>query len=213
MPSPRPGGLAAVTLVLLLLAAGCALSGHPPGTAGQARHQESSAAAAEYLAAAEPANRRLDAEVQSYADHEHRNLAAAEAALRAEAVTERWFDQCPHPNHTKAKNPSTTTVTPRLRPLGNKFSTGLMSSVALRGMRGWQHPMRLRNDRGGEEVAMRLGMVHTPVGEPSVAVRRGDDWVPLLTVPAVGRVRLPPKTDARAAQGDGDDERPRGLER
>jgi hypothetical protein len=32
--------------------------------------------------------------VQSYADHEHRNLAAAEAALRAEAVTERWFDQC-----------------------------------------------------------------------------------------------------------------------
>src|SRR5438105_3905981 len=51
-------------------------------------------AAADYLATAEPANRRLDAEVQSYADHEHRNLAAAEAALRAEAVTERRFDQC-----------------------------------------------------------------------------------------------------------------------
>jgi hypothetical protein len=66
---------------------------HPPGTGGQALHQESPAAAAKYLAAAEPANRRLDAEVQSYADHEHRNLAAAEAALRAEAVTERWFDQ------------------------------------------------------------------------------------------------------------------------
>jgi hypothetical protein len=41
-----------------------------------------------------PANRRLDAEVQSYADHEHRNLVAAEADLRAEAATERWFDQC-----------------------------------------------------------------------------------------------------------------------
>ena len=83
-----------MTLVLSLLAAGCTPSGHPPGTAGQASHQESSAAAAEYLAVAEPANRRLDAEVQSYDDHEHRNLAAAEAALRAEAVTERRFDQC-----------------------------------------------------------------------------------------------------------------------
>jgi hypothetical protein len=78
--------------VLFLLTAGCSPSGHPPGTSGQAPHQESSAAAVEYLATAEPANRRLDAEVQSYADHEHRNLAAAEAALRAEAVTERWFD-------------------------------------------------------------------------------------------------------------------------
>lgn len=94
MPNPRPGGLPAMMLVLFLLAAGCALSGHPPGTGGQAPHQESSAAAAEYLAAAEPANRRLDTEVQRYADHEHRNLAAAEAALRAEAVTERRFDQC-----------------------------------------------------------------------------------------------------------------------
>lgn len=82
-----------MTLMLFLLTAGCTPSGHPPGTGGQAPHQKSSAAAAEYLAAAEPANRRLDAEVQNYADHERRNLAAAEAALRAEAVTERWFDQ------------------------------------------------------------------------------------------------------------------------
>lgn len=49
--------------------------------------------ATEYLATVEPVNRRLDAEVHSYAHHEHRNLAAAEAALRAEAVTERWSDQ------------------------------------------------------------------------------------------------------------------------
>ena len=86
-----------VTLVLSLLAAGCTLSDHPPGTGRQAPHQAphqvSSAAAAEYLAAAGPANRRLDAEVNSYADHEHGNLAAAEAALRAEAATERWFDR------------------------------------------------------------------------------------------------------------------------
>ena len=93
MSSPRPRGLPTVTLVLLLLAAGCAPSGHPPGTRGQAPHQEPSAVAAGYLATAEPANRRLDTEIQSYTHHEHRNLAAAEAALRAEAVTERWFDQ------------------------------------------------------------------------------------------------------------------------
>ena len=35
---------------------------------------------------------------------------------------------------------------------------------------------------------MRLGMVHTPAGEPSVAVRRGDDWVPLWTVPGADRL-------------------------
>ncbi|HEX4399015.1 MAG TPA: hypothetical protein VH136_15360 [Trebonia sp.] len=95
MPNPRPGGLPAATLVLLLLAAGCTPLGSSAGHTGQAPHQQSSssAAAAEYLAAVEPANRRLDAEVQSYSHHEHRNLAAAEAALRAEAVTERWFDQ------------------------------------------------------------------------------------------------------------------------
>ena len=92
MPNLRPGGLSTVALMVFLLAAGCTLSGHPQGTGGQAAHQGS--LAAEYLAAAGPANRRLDAEVQSYTDHEHGNLAAAEAALRAEAVTERWFDEC-----------------------------------------------------------------------------------------------------------------------
>src|SRR5215469_130049 len=38
----------------------------------------------------------------------------------------------PHPNHTKAKNPSTTTVTPRSRPDGNdwdNFGTGLVLTV------------------------------------------------------------------------------------
>ena len=92
MPNLRPGGLSTVALMVFLLAAGCTLSGHPQGIGGQAAHQES--LAAEYLAAAGPANRRLDAEVQSYTDHEHGNLAAAEAALRAEAATERWFDEC-----------------------------------------------------------------------------------------------------------------------
>jgi hypothetical protein len=41
----------------------------------------------------QPANRRLDAEVDAFTDHQHQDLAAAEAALRAEAATERRFDR------------------------------------------------------------------------------------------------------------------------
>jgi len=48
---------------------------------------------ARYLAIAEPANHRLDAEVDAYADTARHNLAAAENALRAEAATERKFDR------------------------------------------------------------------------------------------------------------------------
>jgi len=51
------------------------------------------ALAAEYLAIARPANHRLDVAVEAYADHAHHNLAAAEAALRFEAATERLFDR------------------------------------------------------------------------------------------------------------------------
>jgi hypothetical protein len=51
------------------------------------------APAAAYLAIAQSANRRLDAEVDAFTDHQHQDLAAAEAALRAEAATERRFDR------------------------------------------------------------------------------------------------------------------------
>ena len=47
------------------------------------------ALASAYLALAEPGHRRLDAEVDGFTDHEHHDLAAAEAALRGEAATER----------------------------------------------------------------------------------------------------------------------------
>jgi hypothetical protein len=50
------------------------------------------AAAARYLAIAEPANHRLDAEVDGYADDERHHLVEAESDLRAEAATERRFD-------------------------------------------------------------------------------------------------------------------------
>src|SRR5262245_2378424 len=65
-------------------------SGGP--TAGQATSQDVRVLAAKYLAIAVPANRRLEVEEEGYTANAHRNLAAAESALRAQAATERWFD-------------------------------------------------------------------------------------------------------------------------
>ena len=45
------------------------------------------------MAIALPANRRLDREVDSYKNHAGDDLAIAEADLRGEAATERWFDR------------------------------------------------------------------------------------------------------------------------
>jgi hypothetical protein len=89
----------AVLLVLVPMAGGCATV-HLPGSAARsmppaagARRGGERALAAAYLAIAQPANRRLDAEVNGFTDHQHQDLAAAEAALRAEAATERRFDR------------------------------------------------------------------------------------------------------------------------
>jgi hypothetical protein len=45
-----------------------------------------------YLAVADPANHRLDAEVDGYRDAQHDDLAQAKSDLRAEVATEYWFD-------------------------------------------------------------------------------------------------------------------------
>jgi hypothetical protein len=84
-----------------LTAAGCA-SGQKAEPAPRARSTRTQPSpsptgslrslAAAYLAIAEPANHKLDIEVDAYADNAHSNLAAAEKALRAEAATERHFD-------------------------------------------------------------------------------------------------------------------------
>jgi hypothetical protein len=77
----------------LLLIAGCASQpGHVAG--GQAPAGPSpKALATQYLTIAAPANRQLDREVDAYNDQARRNLTVAESALRAEAATERRFDQ------------------------------------------------------------------------------------------------------------------------
>jgi hypothetical protein len=85
-----------------MLLAGCAPAGTPAGhgssppvsaaaAAGTPRQLE--ALADRYLAVAVPANRRLDDQVGDFTAHQRSDLAAAAADLRAQAVTERWFDQ------------------------------------------------------------------------------------------------------------------------
>jgi hypothetical protein len=65
-------------------------------------------------------------ESQTFPDHTF--LGGVERARRgatARGITSHdGASAWPHPNHTKAKNPSTATVTPRLRPAGNALSTG-----------------------------------------------------------------------------------------
>lgn len=78
----------------LVVVAGCASQPARPVRAGSDRTSPGrEAQAARYLAIALPANRRLDAEENDYTRYEHHDLAQAESALRAQAATERAFDQ------------------------------------------------------------------------------------------------------------------------
>ena len=86
---------------VLALAGGCSSAGSSAASAGHTAPATSDtltpaqreALAGRYLAIALPANHRLDHEVEGFADHQRRDPAAAEADLRAEVATERWFDR------------------------------------------------------------------------------------------------------------------------
>jgi len=104
-PGPRRMAVAGCVLAILgpmILSAGCA-SGGPAAPSGRpdSPRQPSSATsahdvrqlAAAYLAIAVPANHRLETEVDGFREHQRNNLAVAESDLRAQAVTERWFDR------------------------------------------------------------------------------------------------------------------------
>lgn len=97
----RVSGGAVALFASALLAAGCAGS-HPAQAAARAQPvrvastvsaAQLRALAARYQAIAEPANERLDHEVDGYEDNSRHHLAVAEADLRAEAATERQFDR------------------------------------------------------------------------------------------------------------------------
>jgi hypothetical protein len=101
MSGSKVGSGAVVLFASVLLAAGCAGS-HPAQTAAPAPHVRTAstvsaaqlhALAERYLAIAEPANERLDHEVDGYEDNSRHNLSAAEADLRAQAATEHEFDR------------------------------------------------------------------------------------------------------------------------
>jgi aminopeptidase N len=82
------------TAVLALAAAGCVPAQLPSaGPSASSSAPGIRALAADYLAIAGPANHRLDVEVSSYQKNARRDLAAAIAALRAQAATERRFDR------------------------------------------------------------------------------------------------------------------------
>lgn len=97
----RTGSVLAVTFLMIL--AGSCDTGRAPGPSGPAPSPPTGGSAApgnnvkalasRYLAIAVPANHRLDSEVDGFTRHEHTDLAVAERDLRAEAATERWFDQ------------------------------------------------------------------------------------------------------------------------
>jgi hypothetical protein len=100
---PRPprvamAGCALAILGSMILSAGCA-SGGPAakgasgGPAASGRPNDVRQLAAAYLAIAVPANHRLETEVDGFIEHQRDNLAVAESYLRAQAVTERWFDR------------------------------------------------------------------------------------------------------------------------
>jgi hypothetical protein len=76
-------------LVAALALAGCAA--HAPDSASGGSGTRALAAA--YMAIALPANHRLDRAVNSFNVHARDDLAVAEADLRQEAATERWFDE------------------------------------------------------------------------------------------------------------------------
>jgi hypothetical protein len=114
---PLAGGRGVLAIAALLaLAGGCSSAGPAarsaghPAPASPAGHSAPAPSAGQsgstplaparrkalarrYLAIARPANHRLDHEVDGFADHQRSDLAAAEADLRAEAVTERRFDR------------------------------------------------------------------------------------------------------------------------
>jgi hypothetical protein len=102
---PAAAAPLAVTVLAMVLAVGCAGGGTGSTSGPQvshtgAKHSASArptwqlkALARRYLAIAAPANHRLDAANDGFEDHQRDDLHAAEADLRAETATERWFDR------------------------------------------------------------------------------------------------------------------------
>jgi hypothetical protein len=102
---PAAAAPLAMTLLAVVLTVGCAGGGTGSASGPQvspigAKRSASArpawqlkALARRYLAIATPANHRLDVANDGFEDHERDDLHAAEADLRTQTATERWFDR------------------------------------------------------------------------------------------------------------------------
>lgn len=92
-PAARVVRVTLAAAVALFMATGCAgghgRRDHAAALTVARRH----ALAAAYLAIAEPANHRLEIAVNGFNRRWRHDPAAADAFLRAQAATERWFDR------------------------------------------------------------------------------------------------------------------------
>lgn len=125
-----------VGCLLTVLAAGCGAA-HSAGTGSHPAASRTIATeisparlrtlAARYLAIARPANHRLEVEVDGYGDAERHDLTAARNDLRAEAATERRFDE----QLLRIRFPSRITTTARATVAANRRRIALTGRQAL----------------------------------------------------------------------------------
>ena len=182
----RAAAVRLVTAGALLLAAGCAsqrpaLSNTVPSTApsstvpssatprsSAATTAELRAMAAKYMAIAQPANRQLDHEFDGFGDHvKDGGLAAAQADLRAAAVTERRFDR----QLIAIRFPPRTEPFVRLLYRVNQARAELTSTAAaatsLRQLRGYQRRLDAANEPVEDAVRVIRGQLDLPPPDTS----------------------------------------------
>jgi hypothetical protein len=136
-PAPTVVSIAlALGCFLMLAISGCVSGTSASGAAGGAHaakhahhgtNRNLKALAKAYLAIAEPANHRLDIEVDKYQDERRHHLAAAESALRAQAATERQFDR----DLAKIKFPPPIAATARALIAVNKIRASMAEREAM----------------------------------------------------------------------------------
>jgi hypothetical protein len=138
----------AVALGALLLTACSAAPSGPTATSsppGALSAPDRTALAKSYLAIALPANRQLDTDFDGFDDHDHDDLAAATADLRAAAATERQFDQ----RLLRINLPADSEVIARLMVTANESRARLTDEAArsatLAQLRGYAHRLTAAN--------------------------------------------------------------------
>jgi hypothetical protein len=166
----RRGGAGLVLAGATLLAASCSSAGRPAAVApashaGQAVPTISPAqrkvAARSYLAIALPANRRLDADFDGLDDN-HNDLAAAEAALRDAAATERQFDR----RLLALKLPAATETVARLLVTANEARARLTTAAAASTSLSQLHRYQPRLTAANRPVEEAVRVIRSQLGLP-----------------------------------------------